>query len=172
MNKINTPSWNNSPHYKYVPEVEEAKKQKHKNLRVILFMPFGWFGTGYSAEELAEDVSITALVVIELAAGKICGLSTIQTCLTGFSWYFSAIKICSFSLSKSEQTALTIALRDIALGLSWFCTFFIWSWFCSSTTSSSLLFVKSTTTSWSLEDSKILGLEPLERGYCMPEKWY
>ena len=112
-----------------------------KPLRVILFMPFGWFGVEYSAEELGfeeeeEDVSITALVVIELLAGKICGLSTKQTFLTGFS----CIKMCS-SFSKSEHTALTIALRDIALGLScpWFCTFFM-----SLSTSSSLLVVGST----------------------------
>ena len=51
---------------------------------------------------------ITALVVMEFPDGKICGLSTKQTFLTGFS--------TSSSWVSEATTALTIALLDTALG--------------------------------------------------------
>ena len=60
------------------------------------------------SQSILNNSPITALVVIEFPDGKICGLSTKQTFLTGFS--------TSSSWVSEATTALTIALLDTALG--------------------------------------------------------
>ena len=60
------------------------------------------------SQSILNNSPITALVVMEFPDGKICGLSTKQTFLTGFS--------TSSSWVSEATTALTIALLDTALG--------------------------------------------------------